>query len=39
MSEFQRIRTLPTDALAPLPAESTVEGFRFVECLAREWAN
>ncbi len=37
MSEFQRIQTLPTDALAPLLAVSTGEGFRFVERLAREW--
>jgi GNAT superfamily N-acetyltransferase len=37
MSEFQRIQTLPTDALAPLLAASTAEGFRFVERLACEW--
>jgi ribosomal protein S18 acetylase RimI-like enzyme len=37
MSAFQRIRTLPTDALAPLLAESSAEGFRFVERLSREW--
>src|ERR1700686_1980299 len=37
MSEFQRVRTLPVDALAPLLAESTAEGFRFVERLSREW--
>jgi GNAT superfamily N-acetyltransferase len=37
MSEFQCIRTLPTGALAPLLAESTAEGFRFIERLAREW--
>jgi GNAT superfamily N-acetyltransferase len=37
MSEFQRIQTLPTDALAPLLAASTAEGFRFVERLVREW--
>jgi len=37
MSEFQRVRTLPVDALAPLLAESTGEGFRFVERLSREW--
>ncbi len=39
MSEFHRIQTLPTDALAPLLVASTVDGFRFVERLAREWAN
>jgi GNAT superfamily N-acetyltransferase len=37
MSEFRRIHTLPTDALAPLLAASTAEGFRFVERLMREW--
>jgi GNAT superfamily N-acetyltransferase len=37
MSEFQRIKTLSTGALAPLLAESKAEGFRFVERLAREW--
>ena len=37
MSEFQSLKTLPTDALALLLAESTAEGFRFVERLAREW--
>jgi GNAT superfamily N-acetyltransferase len=37
MSEFQHVRTLPVDALAPLLAESTGEGFRFVERLSREW--
>lgn len=37
MTEFQRIQTLPTDALAPLLAASTAEGFRFVERFAREW--
>ena len=37
MSEFRRIQTLPTDALAPLRAASTGEGFRFVERLVREW--
>jgi len=37
MSEFQRIETLPTDALAPLLAASIDEGFHFVERLVREW--
>ncbi len=37
MGEFKRIRALPTDALAPLLAESAAEGFRFVERLSREW--
>jgi GNAT superfamily N-acetyltransferase len=37
MTEFQRIQTLPTNALAPLLAASTTEGFRFVERFAREW--
>jgi len=37
MTEFQRIQTLPTDALAPLLAASISEGFRFVERLVREW--
>jgi len=37
MTEFQRIQTLQTDALAALLAASTGEGFRFVERLAREW--
>jgi ribosomal protein S18 acetylase RimI-like enzyme len=37
MSEFQRVQTLPTDALAPLLVASTAEGFRFVERLVREW--
>ena len=37
MTELQRIETLPTDALAPLLAASTAEGFRFVERLVREW--
>jgi GNAT superfamily N-acetyltransferase len=39
MSEFQRIQTLPTDALAPLLAASTAEGFRFVERMVREWQD
>jgi len=37
ITEFQRVQTLPTDALAPLLAASTSEGFRFVERLVREW--
>jgi len=37
MSEFQRILTLPVDALDPLLVASTDEGFRFVERLLREW--
>ena len=37
MSEFQRIETLPTDALAPLLAASIDEGFHFGERLVREW--
>jgi GNAT superfamily N-acetyltransferase len=37
VTEFQRIQTLPTTALAPLLAASTAEGFRFVERFAREW--
>jgi hypothetical protein len=36
MSEFQPIKTLPTDALAPLLAASTGEGFRLLERLARD---
>jgi hypothetical protein len=31
MSEFQRVHRLPTDALAPLLAESIEEGFHFIE--------
>ena len=37
VSEFQRIQTLPTSAIALLLAASTAEGFRFVERFAREW--
>lgn len=39
MSEFQPIQRLPTDALAPLMAASTREGFRFLERLARDWQD
>ena len=39
MSEFQRILTLPGDALGPLLIASTDEGFRFVERLLREWQD
>jgi GNAT superfamily N-acetyltransferase len=39
MTEFQRIQTLPTSALAPLLAASTAEGFRFVERFARAWED
>jgi GNAT superfamily N-acetyltransferase len=37
MTEFLRIQTLPTSALASLLAASAAEGFRFVERFAREW--
>jgi len=39
VTEFQRIQTLPTNALAALLATSTAEGFRFVERFAREWED
>jgi ribosomal protein S18 acetylase RimI-like enzyme len=35
--EFRRLEALPTDAIAPLLAASTAEGFRFVERMVREW--
>jgi hypothetical protein len=38
MKQFQRIQTLPAEALAPLVAASTAEGFRFLEAGGRRRA-